>query len=135
MKKVIKHLDEAKKCKDVDSIKHLKVKKIIVSNSYKRAILPILKYYKIKKYFKKIYGADNFFNKASFLKEYLKKNKISGRNCYYIGDRVADIKVARKVGCNGVIITGKCAWDSRKQILENEPDFVVSSIKDLKGLI
>jgi len=135
MKNVLKNLKKAKKCKDVESIKHLDVKKIIVSNSSKSAIFLILKHYRLKKYFKDVYGAEDFLNKTKFIKKYLKEHKIKKKDCYYIGDRVADVRVAKSAGVNGVIINGKCAWDSPEQILKAEPDIVVSSLKDLKELI
>lgn len=135
MKGVINHLKNVKECKDVDSIKKLRVKKIIVSNSLKKAIMPIIKHYKLKRDFEGIYGTEDFNDKAKFIEEYLIKKNIKKENCYYIGDRTIDVDVAKRIGCNGVIICGKCAWDSRKKILKEEPDFVVSSIRDLKKIV
>lgn len=135
MKKVIHDLDKTKKCKDVDSIKLIKQRKILVTNSLKEAVLPILKHFKLKREFKEIYGARDFRSKPSFINKYLKEHNIDKKDCYYIGDRVADAKVAKKVGCNGIIILGKCAWDSKKELLAENPDFVVESIKDIKKIV
>jgi len=134
-KKVKKEVDKVKKCKDVDSIKHIQQDKILVSNSLKEFILPIVKHFKLKKEFKGIYGAEDFSDKASFIKDYLKKNKLKKENCYYIGDRTADIKTARKAGCKSIIIVGKCAWNSRKELLREKPDYIISSLKDLKKIV
>ncbi len=135
MRNVEKDLNKIKKCKDVDSIKEIKEKKILVSNSLKEFIIPIIKHFKLKKYFKEIYGAEDFPDKEEFLKKYMKDRQLKKSNCYYIGDRVADVKTAKKVGCKGVSILGKCAWDSQKELIEESPDFLVSSLKDIKKII
>jgi len=135
MKNVKKQADKVKKCKDVDAIKELEDEKILVTNSLKEFVLPILKHFRLQKEFKEIYGAEDFTDKAEFIESYLRKNKIKKENCYYIGDRAADVKTAKKVGCRSIIICGKCAWDSRKEILEEKPDFVLEDIKDLRKIL
>lgn len=135
MRNIEKYINEVKKCKDVDSIKGIKTDKILVSNSLKEFIMPILKHLKLEKEFKEIYGAEDFTDKAEFIKNYLEENKIRKRDCYYIGDRAVDVKIARKAGCKSVIVSGKCAWDSRKEILKEKPDFIIDDLKDLKKIV
>jgi phosphoglycolate phosphatase-like HAD superfamily hydrolase len=134
MNDVVRQADKVKKCKDVDSIKKLKVRKILISNSVSEFIIPILERLKLKNCFQEIYGADSFDDKEEFVKEYLRKRKIRKKDVYYIGDRKADVVLARKVGCKSVIISGKCSWDSRKEVLASNPDFVLDDIKDLKKI-
>jgi phosphoglycolate phosphatase-like HAD superfamily hydrolase len=135
MKEVEKEVEKVKKCKDVNSIKDIKGEKIVVSNSLKEFILPIIKQFKLKRCFKEFYGAEDFSDKSSFIKNYLKEKKVRKENCYYIGDRAADIKIAKKVGCKSVVIAGKCAWNSKKELLREKPDFIISSIRELKKII
>jgi len=135
MKDVLQDLPKVKKCKDVDSIRELKQEKILVTNSLKSAVYPLLKHFKLKKEFNKVYGFEDFIDKGKFLKDYIEKRKLDKNEVYYIGDRAADVKTARIAGCVSVIITGECAWDSKKELLEQEPDFIIHSIKDLKKII
>ena len=135
MKDVVKNLKNVKECRDVESIKKLGEEKILVTNSLKSAVLPLLLHFKLEGEFREVYGFEDFVDKGKFLKKYIFDKKINPRECYYIGDRATDVKVARKAGCNSVIITGKCAWDSKQEILEQQPDFIIHSIKDLKELI
>ena len=135
MQKAKKSAEKVKKCRNVDSIKEIKAQKILVSNSLKEFIIPILKRFGLNKEFKEIYGADDFSIKADFIKKYLKKNKIRKNSCYYIGDRAADVKTAKRAGCRSVIIAGKCAWNSPKEILREEPDFIIEDIKDINKII
>ena len=135
MGNVEEYANEVKKCKDVDSIRKIKAEKILVTNSLKEFVLPILEQFKLQKEFKEVYGAEDFTDKAEFIKNYLKQNKIKKENCYYIGDRAIDVKIARKAGCLSVIISGTCAWDSRKEILEEKPDFVLEDIAALKRVV
>lgn len=134
MKNVKSEASKVKKCKDVDVIKNIKTEKILVTNSLKEFVLPIIKHFKLQSCFHEIYGSEDFSNKIEFIKSYLTSNKIKRENCYYIGDRAADVKIARKVGCKSIVIAGKCAWDSRKEILEEKPDFVLEDIADLRKL-
>ncbi|MDP3026589.1 MAG: HAD hydrolase-like protein [Nanoarchaeota archaeon] len=134
MSNIHKYADEVKKCKDVDSIKDIKEDKILITNSLKEFVIPILKHFNLN-CFKEIYGAEDFGDKSKFIKEYLNKNRIKGKDCYYIGDRASDAKIAKKAGCNSIIISGKCAWDSRDEILKAKPDFIIGDIKDLNKII
>ena len=138
-RRIIKEVEEQsnkiKKCRDVDSIRKIRADKILVSNSLKEFTIPILKHFKLEKEFREIYGFEDFSDKAGFIANYLKKNKIKKENCYYIGDRAADIKVAKKAKCRSVIISGTCAWDSRKEILKQKPEFILSSLADLNKIL
>jgi phosphoglycolate phosphatase-like HAD superfamily hydrolase len=132
-RKIKKHINDVKKCKDVDSIKNIKGKKILITNSLKEFALPVLKHLKLIKEFDEIYGAEDFSDKLIFIKDYLRKNKIS--ECFYIGDRAADSVLAKKAGIKSIIITGKCAWDSRIEIIKTCPDFLLEDISDIKKIV
>jgi len=135
MRDVLRKVNEIKKCRDVDSIRSIRARKILVSNSLSEFIFPVLKHLKLKKEFNEIYGAEDFSDKEEFIKKYLKRNKINPQDCFYIGDRAADVLLARKIGCKSVIISGKCSWDSRKEILQEKTDFVLDDIKDIKDIL
>lgn len=134
MKQVEKQAEKVKKCKDAGSIKQLQADKILISNSLKEMIYPVLKRFNLT-CFREIYGAEDFPDKAPFIKDYIKKRKIKKQNCYYIGDKVKDIETARKAGCKSIIIAGKCAWDSKSEILKEKPDFILESIADLRKIL
>lgn len=134
MKRVMKHVDEVKKCRDVEHIAGLKAKKILVSNSLKEFILPVLEHLKLKDEFDEIYGADSFKEKGEFIEQYLSKKKISKNTVYYIGDRVADIKLAKRIGIKSIVVSGKCAWNSRSSLLKAKPDFLVFDLDSIKEI-
>ncbi|MCX8158877.1 MAG: HAD family hydrolase [Candidatus Pacearchaeota archaeon] len=134
-REIVKEIKDIKKCKNVDAIKEFKTKKILISNSYSDFVRPIIKHLKLKKYFNEIYCADDFRDKADFIKKYLKLNEIDANRCLYIGDRVSDIKLAKKVGCYSIIILGKCAWDSRKEIMKEKPDFIISDLSEIREIL
>jgi len=134
MKNVLEGVNKVKKCKDAEHIKNLPGKKILVSNSLDEFIIPVLKHLRIKGEFSEIYGADDFDNKAEFISEYI-KNNINKKGVYYIGDRVADVKLARKVGIKSIIISNKCSWSPRKEILKEKPDFIIFDLDSIKNII
>ncbi|MBR9706498.1 HAD family hydrolase [Candidatus Pacearchaeota archaeon] len=135
MKNVKKNASNIKKCHDVDSIKKIKTRKILVTNSLKKFVKPVLKHFKLRKEFTSVYGVEDFSDKAKFIKKYLEKHKILGDECIYVGDRVADIDVAKEAGCLSVIISGKCAWDSKTQLLKNHPNLLLENMSDLLEII
>lgn len=134
-KNVKRKLPFIKKCRKIDTIKSIKTRKIIVTNSVKDSITPIVKHYQLEKQFKEIYTGDDFPDKAEFILNYLKQNNIDVKKAVYIGDRVADIGVAKKVGCVSLIVAGKCAWDSPEDIIKNQPDIVLENLNDLNKIL
>lgn len=135
MKSVLNHAEQIKKCRDVSAIKTIKTRKILVSNSLDEFVMPVLKHLKLEREFSEIYGADNFSNKEKFVKDYLDSNWLKKEEVLYVGDRVADVNLAKKAGCISVIITGKCAWNSIKDIKKAKPDYILKDIKEIKKLV
>ncbi len=135
MKDVLKEVNDVRKCHDVGHIREIRVKKIMVSNSLSEFVIPVLNHLKARKLFKEIYCADDFNDKARFISMYLKLHGIRPYECFYVGDRVADVKLARKLGCHSVIISGKCSWDSKKELMKAKPDFIIPDLIFLKRII
>jgi len=48
----------------------------------------------------------------------------------YLGDRAKDTNTARKIGCKSIGVLGG-RWDTDEQVIASNPDFVISSLKDL----
>ena len=69
------------------------------------------------------------------LKRLLKKYNIKGKETYYIGDRFSDINYAHIVKMNSVAIYNKCSWSSKKILLKEKPDYLISSWDDLKFIL
>src|SRR3989344_8240084 len=102
MKDVLKDISGVKKCHDMRHIKDIQIKKILVSNSLSEFVFPVLKRLKAKSYFREIYCADDFNDKEYFISTYLKMHGIRAYECFYVGDRVADIKLAKKLGIHNI---------------------------------
>ena len=135
MADVLKEVDKIKKCHNVNHIKDIHTKKIVVSNSLSEFVIPILKHLKLKALFREVYCADNFNDKTEFISSYLKAHEINKGECLYVGDRVSDVNLAKKIGCSSVIVIGKCSWNSKKEIIQAEPDFVINDLADLNDII
>ena len=135
MKDVLAESSIVKKCRDVSHIGDIHIKKILVSNSLPEFVIPVLKHLKFKKLFREIYCADDFDNKAKFIKTYLKIHGIRPYECFYVGDRIADIALANKVGCYSIIISGKCSWSSKNELIRAKPDFIIPSLADLNRIV
>jgi len=135
LKRIEKYIPEVKKCHDAERIKEISGKKILVTNSLKEFVVPVLRHLGLKREFEEIYGANDFSDKAEFISQYIKNHKLNKKDVFYIGDRVGDVKLASKVGCVSVIVSGKCAWNPRKEIIAEEPDFLLDDLIDIKKII
>jgi len=137
-KKIIKDLrsnfKDIDKCKGLTKIKEIK-NKILVSNSKKSLIIPILINLKIKNYFMEIYGSEDFSEKGKFLIEYIKHKKVLPQECCYVGDRAADVRVAKDIKCKSIIISNKCSWNSKKEIKSERPDFIIKDLSEVRKII
>jgi len=135
MKGVLEEATSIKRCHDSEHIKEIKARKILVSNSLSEFVIPVLRHFKMIRVFDKVYCADNFDNKTKFIKNYLKTKKINPKECFYVGDRVADVELAKKIRCNSIIVYGKCSWNSKKEIMKAKPDFVVPDLMLVKKIV
>lgn len=135
MKDVLREANSVKKCHDASHIHEIKIKKILVSNSLSDFVMPVLRHLKLGGYFKGVYCADKFDNKADFIKMYLKLHGIRPYECFYVGDRVADVELAKKINVHNIIIGGRCSWSSQKDLIKAKPEFVVPDLRDVKRIV
>lgn len=135
MKDVLRESEKVKKCHDVGHIRDIKTRKILISNSLSEFVIPVLRHLKIKALFKEVYCADDFDDKTKFIKMYLKIHGIRPNECFYVGDRVADIEVAKKIGCHSAIVSGKCSWNSKKELMRAKPEFIIPDLALLDKII
>lgn len=132
MGEIAEEADKVKKCHNIHQIGESHIKRILVSNSLSEFVYPVLKHLHAKKYFSEIYCADDFEDKAKFIIHYMKINGLRAWECFYVGDRIADIKLAKKIGMHNIIISGKCSWDSREELMKAKPEFIVPDISYVK---
>jgi len=72
-------------------------------------------------------------NKAEDLRMIMASFSKSPNEVLYVGDTIFDIQAAKKAGVNSAgIING---YHSRKRLEEEEPDYILESLSDLKRLI
>ncbi len=135
MKDVVGRVNGIKKCHDIGMIKEIHHRRILVTNSLSGFVYPVLKHLGIRKYFAEVHCTDEFADKGKFITTYLKMNGIRPNEAVYVGDRAADVKLAKKLGLHNIIISGRCAWDSREEIVRAEPEFIVPDLRDVKRIV
>ncbi|MEM4230636.1 MAG: HAD hydrolase-like protein [Candidatus Pacearchaeota archaeon] len=121
------------KIQNIEPLKTIKIKKIILSNSPAFVVRHALK--NKLKIFDRVYGSDDFSDKASFIESLMKKQKFRKKDLWYVGDIGQDIRVARKGGCTSVILASKFAWNPLKEVLKERPDIVIKDFYDLKKIM
>ncbi len=123
-----------KACKKFNTIKEIKIRKVVVSNNSTEFIERTLKYWRAD-FFEKILGADHFDNKVHAIKHLCNKYRISPEDVIYVGDKDIDVDVARKIGCYSVIVTNKSSWSPRKDIIAKKPDYLIKDLGTLQEVI
>jgi len=108
---------------------------IVVSNSETYFVKKSIKKLGLKKLLKKVYGAEKFGTKDELLQKLFRKYKIKPSEAMYVGDRFSDIEFARKAGCVSVAINNKCSWSSLKELMGENPDYIIRDFRGLKKLV
>jgi len=127
-----------KLCAPVEPLYQLKkggVKLIVLSNAEKSFLDASIKVLGLKKLFNKVYGSRPNDTKDKILKKLFKKYNIRAKDVIYVGDRFTDIEYAHKAHCIAVATHNKCAWSTKKQILDERPDYIISNFKELKEIV
>ncbi len=127
------HINEIKLAKNLKLIKELKLKKIILSNNDSSFIREFLRRRKIN-FFDAVYGPDRFINKLSAMRKII-KGKYKRNEVIYIGDRPADVFLAKTAGVISIAIHLDNSWSSRNELIKAKPDFLISDFKDLSKII
>jgi phosphoglycolate phosphatase-like HAD superfamily hydrolase len=125
-------LKKKSKALNLETLKGIKCRKFILSNSPRRVIKKVLG--KQIKIFDKVYSEETFDNKPELIRKLKKKMKFSSEEVAYVGDRAGDVLTARKAGCLSIIIASRFAWNTRDEIIEASPDIVLGRLEDLKKL-
>lgn len=123
-----------KPCKNLQVLKDITIKKVIVSNNMTAFIQTTL-HFLYANFFDGVYGADQFSDKTHMIRALCKKYAVRPEEVVYVGDKDIDVGVARAVGCYSIIISGPAAWSSRTDILKQHPDYVLTDLGKLPAVI
>ena len=139
-KEVVKRTNNKsiKLCASIEPLRQLKkegIRLIVVSNSEKSFLKASIAVLKVSGLFDKVYGSSIFKTKDKLLRKLFKRYGIKAKEVLYVGDRFSDIDYAHKAHCYAVAIHNKCAWSTRKEILAEKPDYIISNFKELKKLV
>lgn len=131
---VFSDIDRIKTASDTGDIRDISVRKIVVSNTDSGKVKRVLKRDKIN-FFEEVHGGDEFANKAEFIKDFIKDEGLKGNEVAYLGDMKKDAAVARDAGCISILINHKISWSSDKELIDAEPDFIITKFSDLQKII
>ena len=106
---------------------------VIISSIDEDIILPYLKRSKSIHFFKDIWGYKTEMSKIKKFKRFLKKYKISKKECLFITDTLGDIMESNKVGIPSLGVS--LGYHSKKTLLEGKPVFVADSVEELKDFL
>ena len=128
------NFEKVKAVKNLDAIRKIKQKKIILSNNVSSFIRKVLSNLKVD-FFDEVYGADKFKSKEDKFRKIIKKDRLKPSEVVYVGDKPVDVLLARDIGCICVAISQKASWSSRKELLDANPDFLINDLKELEKIV
>ncbi|MBF0225895.1 MAG: HAD-IIIA family hydrolase [Desulfobacterales bacterium] len=103
---------------------------ILTSNSFEN-VKAFLKQHNID-FFDFISSSSKILGKRKKLNSLVKKLNVSKESIIYIGDETRDIEAAKKAGIKNVAVTW--GYNSKKLLLEYEPDFLIENPLDILKL-
>ena len=115
-------------------LKSKKIKVIIISNNAREVIRKVCKTHKL--HFDMIIADENMLEgeeKHQAITRTLKKLKLGKNEIFYVGDHINDINEARKAKIK--IISVATGVFSKKDLSRHNPDFIISDLNQIKGII
>ncbi len=106
---------------------------VIISSIDEDIIFPYLKRSKALYFFKDIWGYKTEMSKIKKFKRFLKKYKVSKKECLFITDTLGDIIEANKVRIPSLGVSW--GYHSKKTLTKGKPIFVVDNIRELKNYL
>lgn len=103
----------------------------VLSSNYERNVQAFLKEHNLEKYFSGVYHT-NVFRKKRGLLQVIRRQKLSKRATYYIGNEPLDIRAARAAGISSVAVL----WSGQAQevMAAERPTIAASKPGDLLAL-
>jgi len=110
----------------------------LLTNSHSTFIDKVMSYYQLEQYFDKILTLDcGFSSKDEAIGYILETEHCQVTDIVYIGDTIADVKLAHRVGCSIIIIFTKSSWNfpNKQDILDQNPDLVTDKLSEVPKLV
>lgn len=105
----------------------------VVSSNSAGIINGFLDDFKLKKYFKHIYGNVGIFSKAQALKKVMKREGFTVDEAIYVGDEVRDIEASKKVGMP--VISVVWGYNGKKILSSYKPDYLADRPSDISEAV
>ena len=130
--------DRIQLCCDIEPLKELKKKGykfIIITNNDREFVNRALGVLRVKSLFSEVYGDQDFKTKDDILLKLIKNYKLKGKKTLYVGDRFSDISMAHRAHLEAVAIHNEYSVSSKKLVLSQNPDYIISNFDDLKEIV
>ena len=106
---------------------------VIISSIDEDIILPYLRRSKALHFFKDVWGYKNEKSKVKKFKRFLRKYKVSKKECLFITDTLGDIMEANKVGVNSIGVSW--GYHNKNTLLKGNPVIVADNVEQLRDFL
>lgn len=131
----IGHAEKVKGAKDLQKLREVPARKVVISNSIEEFIKPVLSNLNASDIFSEIHGANAIIDKTSELKSVMRKDGLKPDEVIYVGDRPVDVKIAKNLGVHSVVVSNKASWSPRRDVAKEKPEFIIKSLAELKKVV
>lgn len=131
-----KEYHKIKPCKNLMTVKNLKVKKVIVTNNVTFFVEKALNFLNAN-FFDGIYGSDKFNSngKPWMIDKIRKKYGFKTNEVMYVGDKDIDVDVARAAGVYSTVVASRTSWSPRKAIALKKPDYLLTDLSKVSEIV
>ncbi len=131
-----KEYHKIKPCKNLMTIKDIKIKKVILTNNVTFFVEKTLNFLNAN-FFDGVYGSDKFSpnNKAWVIDKLRKKYGLSRDEIVYVGDKDIDVDVARAAGVYSTVVSNRSSWSPRKAVVLKRPDYLLTDLGKVSNVI
>lgn len=93
----------------------------------------VVKYFKLNKYFKKVYGSDGGVSKVELLKILISENSLDSSETVMVGDRKFDIESGKENGLKTIgVLWG---YGTIEELKRCEPDLMFETVIEMKEFL
>lgn len=115
----------------LDFLKRKKIKMVILSSYHQEGLEKEIKDNDLQNFFADVNGGVH--DKVSAISEIIQRNNLRPEETVCVGDMTHDIDAGKKA--NLITVAVLCGYQSKDKLLQKDPDFLIDSLKELKGII
>lgn len=106
---------------------------LVTSSNSEQNVRSFLRANGLEAYFDGVYGGASVISKVGAIKHVLRRNRLSPKNCFYIGDEVRDVVAASKAGVDPIAVGW--GYQDARALADHHPFALVKEPAELLAVL